>query len=69
MDSAGCSAQLSTHKCVASGFGLSLCTFSPFIKQQRAVVQVFLTELGNEWLVKTPSPLIGWCFVGGKSCC
>lgn len=69
MHSANCSAQLSTRKCVASGFGLLFCTFSSVIKQQRAVVQVFLMELGNEWLVKTQSPLIGWCFVGEKCCC
>lgn len=69
MHSTNCSAQLSTRKCVDSGFGLLFCTFSSVINQQRAVVQVFLTELGNEWLVKARSPLIGRCFVGEESCC
>lgn len=67
MHSTNRSAQLSTRKCVASGLGLPFCIFSSVIKQQKAVVQVFLTELGNEELVKAQSPLIGWGFVGEKA--
>lgn len=54
-------------KSVDSGFGLLFSTFPSFIKQQRAVGQLFLSGFGNECLIKTPSPLIGWCFLGGKA--
>lgn len=57
---------VSIRKRVASGFDLLFCTFSSFIKQQRALVQVFLPDLGNECLVKAVRPLIGWCFAGGQ---